>query len=637
MPRPVCPSGAHGALALALGSFPGPHAFVSLSTPWVPPAVTCALARTASARILPVPVPMPLAAPTSADRAPLHSLRSVSARLCALLASLRVLPVPGPFPAPCPVSCRPLPVPCPSPLPLASAPCPRLRPRSLPCAPRPAPFACPWVLPLLPPASRSALPWPAPCPRCALFPALPDHAPGVLLPPQLRRRDARRCTLGRRGCTGRGRPVGKAASEGYGLGGLVWVWLGLVWARYFAPSLLSAAAAAAPGEAPGARAGATPRAGGVPGAAVGAAARLAGAAVSAPCAPGAPSWHGAAGLAAWAAGAVSSAGAGPRVDGSVSAGAARGCPAGRPTGTAASASRRSSRSARVSPAHPERRGRGSGTGVVAVVLLGEALGVRHHCYPGRHAWWQACPLHYLLVHLYCAAGSAVQCSSGGRGGGDVGPAVALAPCGRGPVAIHWHWGGRWVSHAAHTLRHSSQSGAGLRALGPRGSSGGAEGSRTRWTPVTAVTSYVRRKVCTPSRAAGAGRGGRGTGAAPYRWFGVIPRTRSGSPRVVTKRRSRGVPGRSCQRTCPLWWAPLLLERGGDRFLPAQPRGAWVAGRRAGHQVGSLGKASQTTAYGKVGLAQSYTGLVGRGRVGASSAPSSEYRDFAHLQILVRRM
>ena len=37
-----------------------------------------------------------------------------------------------------------------------------------------------------------------------------------------------------------------------------------------------------------------------------------------------------------------------------------------------------------------------------------------------------------------------------------------------------------------------------------------------------VTSCVRRRVCTPSRAAGAGRGGRGTGAAPYMWVGMIP-------------------------------------------------------------------------------------------------------------------
>ena len=103
---------------------------------------------------------------------------------------------------------------------------------------------------------------------------------------------------------------------------------------------------------------------------------------------------------------------------------------------------------------------------------------------------------------------------GGEGGRVGGAAVVLVPCGQGPVAIHRHWGGRRVSHAAHTSRHSSQSGAGLRALGPRESPGEAGGSRTRWTPVTAVTSCVRRKACTPSRASGTRRGGRGTGAAP---------------------------------------------------------------------------------------------------------------------------
>ena len=82
-----------------------------------------------------------------------------------------------------------------------------------------------------------------------------------------------------------------------------------------------------------------------------------------------------------------------------------------------------------------------------------------------------------------------------------------------------------------------------------------------------------------------------------------------------------MPERPCHRTCPLWWASLVLERGGDRFGLAQLRGACIAGGRAGRQVGSLGNASHMTAYGGVGLALSYTGLVGRGRVGASSAPS----------------
>ena len=69
------------------------------------------------------------------------------------------------------------------------------------------------------------------------------------------------------GRTCRVRLEGKGLGEN-GLRGLVWVWVGLVWPRYFAPSLPTAAAAAAPGEAPGARAGSVPRVCGVPGAAV---------------------------------------------------------------------------------------------------------------------------------------------------------------------------------------------------------------------------------------------------------------------------------------------------------------------------------------------------------------------------------
>ena len=120
-------------------------------------------------------------------------------------------------------------------------------------------------------------------------------------------------------------------------------------------------------------------------------------------------------------------------------------------------------------------GAGAGPAVVAVVPLGGAIGVCHHCYPGRHAWWQARPSHYLLVHQCRAVGSAVWCSAGGRVGGGGGPAVASAPDGRGPEAIHRHWEGWRGGHAAHVSRHSSRSGAGPRALGPRGSSGGVRG------------------------------------------------------------------------------------------------------------------------------------------------------------------
>ena len=394
---------ARGALALALGSLPGPHASVPLSVPWVPPPVTRALACTAGARARPVPVPMPLAAPMLAHRPSLRSMRSVATCLGARPAPLRALPAPRPLPGSlprvAPSAARALSPSAAAGLgassvfaPLLLAACALARPLRVPLGTPPV-ASCP---PL------RALPWLALCPACA--PSCPSWIT----------RRASRCLCscgnvtpggessgaGRRTC--RVRPEGKGLRGG-GLGGLVWVWVGLVWARYFAPYLPTAAAAAAPGEAPGARAGSvpcvcgvpgaaaspaeavarlagaavsTPRApspppsaaaaapcdapgscagathiaGGAPGAAVGAAARLAGAAVSAPRAPGAPSRGGAAGLAAWAAGAVSSAGSVPWVDGPVSAEAARGCPAGGPTDTAASTSLCSSPSAGVSPA-----------------------------------------------------------------------------------------------------------------------------------------------------------------------------------------------------------------------------------------------------------------------------------------------
>ena len=106
-----------------------------------------------------------------------------------------------------------------------------------------------------------------------------------------------------------------------------------------APFSLFSADAVALGDAPGSCARATPRVGGVPGAAVGAAAWLAGAAVSASYASGAPSRGGAVVLAAWAAGTVILARSGSRSGG------------GGPTSTAASDSLRCSRSARVSPVH----------------------------------------------------------------------------------------------------------------------------------------------------------------------------------------------------------------------------------------------------------------------------------------------
>ena len=320
---------------------------------------------------------MPLAAPTLADGALLHSMRSVAARLGVLAALLRILPVPLPFPRSLsrvvPSAARAL-------SPSAAA--------GLSTLPTPSPLllaasaqACPLRLSLGTPPVATCPPLRAPMagtlPRLPAVPPLPDHAPGVLLPPQLRQRDAWRRTLG---CRGADRPPPSRREGGFGVVRLGGAGVGVAGAGVGAvlgalPALRCGCGG--PRSGIGARAGPLPRAWGVPGAAawpaggcrgslgpqfqlvlhpprpplrlrrlparhpgpapgpppalpayqgaaVGAAARPAGAAVSAPCAPGAPSGGGAAGLAAWAAGAVSS----------------------------ASARRRSSCSARVSAAHP---------------------------------------------------------------------------------------------------------------------------------------------------------------------------------------------------------------------------------------------------------------------------------------------
>ena len=72
---------------------------------------------------------------------------------------------------------------------------------------------------------------------------------------------------------------------------------------------------------------------------------------------------------------------------------------------------------------------------------------------------------------------AVPCGAlrGGGGEGVGGGLWRQASHGLGPAAIHQHWEGRQGSHAAHASRHSPQSRAGPRALGPRGASDGVRG------------------------------------------------------------------------------------------------------------------------------------------------------------------
>ena len=241
--------------------------------------------------------------------------------------------------------------------------------------------------------------------------------------------------------------------------------------------------------------------------------------------------------------------------------------------------------------------------MVAVVPLGEAIGVCHHCYPGRHAWWQVRPSHYLLVHRCRGVGSAVRCSAGGRGGGGGGPAVASAPHGRGPAAIHPHGGGRQGSHAAHASRHSSQSGAGLRALGPRGSSGGAGVSRTRWTPVNGGNLLCSQEGGYPVPRRGRREGGAGYSCCPIEVCRGYPQDPF-----------RDAAGREDEE-----------EQGGARALLPEdlpPVVGTPGSGEGGGQVGSRGNASHTMAYGGVSLVPSYTGMFGRRRAGSPSAPST---------------
>ena len=389
--------GVHGALALALGSLAGPHAPVPLPVPWVSTPATHALACTAGAHALLVPVPLPLAAPVLAHRPPLSSMRPVAARLGALPAPLRALPVPWPLPGalPCvaPSAARALPLCAAAGLgapsvfaPLLLAACALARPLRVPLGTSPV-ASCP------PP--RAPVAGTLPCLRAV---------PSFLLPLQLRQRDARRRTLGRRGVDMPRPPPGewlgkeRLGGAGVGVGG---VGVDAVLRA------LPAHCCCCGGRRRGARGprGARPprlwRAGGrgVSGRGGGAArrgrgcnpsptlpARLCGCGSprrcarvlrrgSPPCrrraggrgrgrgvacqglrsvaprASGVPSRGGAAGLAAWAAVAVTSAGSDSLVDSPVSSEAARGRPAGGPTGTVPFASLRSSRSAGVSPAH----------------------------------------------------------------------------------------------------------------------------------------------------------------------------------------------------------------------------------------------------------------------------------------------
>ena len=219
----------------------------------VPPSVTPSLAFSAGARILAVPLHVPLAVPC----VPLSAARALACRVCVpfpAAACTGALPVPLPSLAAASALALPL---CVSPGAAASA------------------FALPWrfspssaYLPpsvALRPSPRAPVAGIAPRPIAAS--ALLDH-----VPLQVRQRDAWRRALGRRGADGL-RPWAGTAWGG---------WCGL--ARLGVGAVLAALPAfrcgrGGPRRGPGARAGPVPRAGGEPGAV----ACCAGAAAAAPC------------------------------------------------------------------------------------------------------------------------------------------------------------------------------------------------------------------------------------------------------------------------------------------------------------------------------------------------------------------
>ena len=236
-PRPACPRRPTLPFpSLPLGLLPGPNPWLG-RTPAPLPSGPCRGSRPLSPASLPAPL-TPVSFPRPCP-CPLLCPRPPTARFGALLTFLRpssgaaaragVPPVPLPFC--CAVSrvsssaARALA--CPVCLPSSAAAGLGALPVPLPWLLAACALACPLCLPLgAPPVvSRPSLRAPVagtlPRPR-AVLPLL-DHVPGVLLPLQLQQRNARQRTRGRPGATGRGLPLGKASSGGYGLGGLVWV------------------------------------------------------------------------------------------------------------------------------------------------------------------------------------------------------------------------------------------------------------------------------------------------------------------------------------------------------------------------------------------------------------------------------
>ena len=368
-PRPRAPSclppGAHLTLPLLA---PGPRAYPqplarARSLPsdlWpvsrVPTSVTRALAFSACARVLPVPLPVSFVVPC----VPPSAARALARPVCP---SSPAAPRRGALP----VS-----------LPSLIAACALARPL---CPSRGAPFVAVSPSPRVPVAGTPPRPF-------AVSPLL-DHAPGVSLPLQLRQRDARRRTLGRRGADGPRPPLGEG---GLGRGRLGGAGVGVAGLRVGAVlGALPALRRGCGGPRAGARVGPVPLA-------------------HPPPPP--RGWRG-------RGRGLSGVGGHPGRHGLLGqrlgvVGGRLGLLGRRPDRYRGHRQPPLLALREGFPRAPQGDPRGAGP---AILSLEGAIGVRHRWYPGRHAWLQACPSHYRLVHQLRAVGSAVWCREGGEGGG----------------------------------------------------------------------------------------------------------------------------------------------------------------------------------------------------------------------------
>ena len=142
-----------------------------------------------------------------------------------------------------------------------------------------------------------------------------------------------------------------------------------------------------------------------------------------------------------------------------------------------------------------------------------------------------------------------------------------------------------------------------------------------------VTFRVRRKVCTPSHAAGPERGGAGYGCCPIGVGGGDPQY----PFRVTagcddEEEQGGARALLPEDLPPVVGTPGSGEGGGQVWVG--PVAGRARRRREGGAPGGLpGERLAYDGVRGVGLVPSYTGLVGRA--------FHEHRDLAHLQVLVR--